>query len=67
MEQEEKRKNIKEVFKDYNSNSFELNAVKIKNVTLYKKSSKMVLELLSEKLVKIADLCSFDKYLEERF
>ena len=67
MEQEEKRKNIKEVFKDYNSNSFELNAVKIKNVTLYKKSSKMVLELLSEKLVKIADLCSFEKYLEERF
>jgi len=76
MEQEQKQeeqkkvpsyKNVKEVFKDYNSNSFELNAARIKNVTLYKKSSKMVLELLTEKFVKAGDLIGFEKYLEERF
>jgi len=67
MEQEAKRKNVKEVFKEYNSNSFELNASLIKNITLYKKSSKIVLELISEKVVKITDLSGFEKYLEERF
>lgn len=76
MEQEERKeeqkkqpsyKNVKEVFKEYNSNSFELNAARIKNVTLYKKSSKMVLELLTQKLVKVIDLIGFEKYLEERF
>ena len=32
-------KTIKEIFKDYNSNSFSLNASKIKNINLYKKSN----------------------------
>ncbi len=76
MEQEERKeeqekkssyKNVKEVFKEYNSTSFVLNAARIQNVTLYKKSSKMVLELLTDQFVKVADLVGFEKYLEDRF
>ncbi len=76
MEQEERKeeqekkssyKNVKEVFKEYNSTSFALNAARIQNVTLYKKSSKMVLDLLTDQFVKVADLVGFEKYLEDRF
>ncbi len=76
MEQEERKeeqekkssyKNVKEVFKEYNSTSFALNAARIHNVTLYKKSSKMVLDLLTDQFVKVADLVGFEKYLEDRF
>ena len=34
-------KTVKEVFKDYNSNSFELNEAKIKAVNLFKKTGKI--------------------------
>ena len=34
-------KTIKEIFKDYNSNSFSLNASKIKNMNLFKKTNKL--------------------------
>ena len=33
-------KTIKEVFKDYNSNSFELNEAKIKTVNVFKKTGR---------------------------
>ena len=60
-------KTIKEIFKDYNSNSFSLNASKIKNINLYKKSNKIELELISTDVVKAADLYAFERYLEKRF
>ena len=36
-------KTIKEVFKDYNSNSFELNEAKIKKVNVFKKTGRIEL------------------------
>ena len=60
-------KTIKEIFKDYNSNSFSLNASKIKNINLYKKSNKIELELISTDVIKAADLYAFERYLEKRF
>ena len=60
-------KTIKEIFKDYNSNSFALNASKIKNINLYKKSNKIELELISTDVIKAADLYAFERYLEKRF
>ena len=60
-------KTIKEIFKDYNSNSFSLNASKIKNINLYKKSNKIELELISTNVIKAADLYAFERYLEKRF
>ena len=60
-------KNIKEVFRDYNSNSFELNAAKIKSLNLYKKIGKLELNLLSDKLIKINDIKEFEMYIKKRF
>ena len=60
-------KTIKEIFKDYNSNSFALNASKIKNINLYKKSNKIELDLISTDVIKAADLYAFERYLEKRF
>ena len=60
-------KTIKEIFKDYNSNSFSLNASKIKNINLYKKSNKIELELISTDVIEAADLYAFERYLEKRF
>lgn len=54
-------KTIKEIFKDYNSNSFSLNASKIKNINLYKKSNKIELELISTDVIKAADLYAFER------
>ena len=34
-------KTIKEIFKDYNSESFSLNASKIKSINLFKKENKL--------------------------
>ena len=39
MEELGKPKTVKEVFKDYNSNSFELNAAKVIGINLYKKQN----------------------------
>ena len=62
-----KKKNVKEVFKDYNSNSFELNEASIENINLYKKKGTLELELSTEKDIKIEDIFKFEKYIEERF
>ena len=60
-------KTIKEVFKDYNSNSFELNEAKIKTVNVFKKTGRIELILIAEKQIKILDLIAFERYLEKRF
>ncbi len=62
-----KKKNVKEVFKDYNLNSFELNEASIENINLYKKKGTLELELSTEKDIKIEDIFKFEKYIEERF
>ena len=56
-------KTVKEVFKDYNSNSFELNEAKIKAVNLFKKTGKIEIILIANKQIKIADLAIFEKYI----
>lgn len=61
------RKTVKEVFRDYNSNSFELNAAQIKEINLFKKKSELELKLEAEKNIKILDLLNFENYIEERF
>ena len=60
-------KTIKEVFKDYNSNSFALNNARIKNANLFKKSSRLELQIISEDFIKISDLYNFERYLENKF
>jgi len=60
-------KTIKEIFKDYDSNSFALNAAKIKNMNLFKKTNKLEVHIISKELIKISDLYAFERYLEKRF
>lgn len=60
-------KTIKEIFKDYNSNSFALNAAKIKNMNLHKKTNKLEIQIISKEVIKAVDLYAFERYLEKRF
>ena len=39
-------KTIKEIFKDYDSNSFELNEAKIKAINLFKKTNTIEVKIL---------------------
>ena len=41
-------KTIKEIFKDYDSNSFSLNAGKIKSINLFKKTNKLELIITAD-------------------
>ena len=63
MEKQE-AKNVKEVFKDYNSNSFELNASKVVGINLYKSKKELELIIESEKPIKIQDILEMEKYME---
>lgn len=60
-------KTIKEIFKDYDSNSFSLNESKIKLINLFKKTNKLELILQAENFIKIEDLYKFEQYLQKRF
>ena len=60
-------KTIKEIFKDYNSNSFSLNASKIKSINLFKKTNKLELIITADEFIKIEDLYNFEQYLKNRF
>ena len=46
-------KTIKEIFKDYNSNSFSLNAGKLKSINLYKKTNRLELIITADDFIKI--------------
>ena len=60
-------KMVKEIFKDFNFNSFELSDAIILNVNLYKKTAKMQLDLQTSKIIKLKELIDFEKYIEDRF
>ena len=60
-------KTIKEIFKDYDSNSFSLNAAKIKSINLFKKTNKLELIITAEEFIKIEDIYNFEQYLKKRF
>ena len=60
-------KTIKEIFKDYNSESFSLNAGKIKSINLFKKTNKIELIISADEFIKIEDIYKFEQYLKQRF
>ncbi len=60
-------KTIKEIFKDYNSNSFSLNASKIKSINLFKKTNRLELIITADEFIKIEDIYNFEQYLKNRF
>ena len=60
-------KTIKEIFKDYNSNSFSLNSGKIKSINLFKKTNKLELIITAKDFIQIEDIYQFEKYLKNRF
>ncbi len=60
-------KTIKEIFKDYNSESFSLNAGRIKSINLFKKANKLELIITADEFIKIEDIYKFEQYLKQRF
>ena len=60
-------KTIKEIFKDYNSESFSLNAGRIKSINLFKKTNKLELIIIADEFIKIEDIYKFEQYLKQRF
>ena len=60
-------KTIKEIFKDYNSESFSLNAGRIKSINLFKKTNKLELIVTADEFIKIEDIYKFEQYLKQRF
>ena len=67
MEELGKPKTVKEVFKDYNSNSFELNAAKVIGINLYKKQNILELNIVSKKTIDIMAVLDLEKYMQRRF
>lgn len=62
-----KLKTMKEVFKDYNFNSFALSEAQISCINIYKKTNTLELKMHVNTPVSIKDLIDFEKYLEKRF
>ncbi|MFR2534614.1 MAG: PolC-type DNA polymerase III [Clostridia bacterium] len=67
MNETSSTKTLKEIFRDYNSNSFALNDAKIKTMNLFKKTNTLQLTLISEAFIPIKAIYQFEKYLEGRF
>ena len=60
-------KTIKKIFKDYDSESFSLNAGRIKSINLFKKTNKLELIITADEFIKIEDIYKFEQYLKQRF
>ena len=67
MDEVKTSKTVKEVFKDYNSNSFILNDAIVVGINLYKKKNLLELNITSSKLININDILELEKYMEKRF
>ena len=67
MEQKQQFKTVKQVFKDYNSNSFALSEAAVACVNIYKKANKLEIKLKVVSSILIKDLTDFEKYLSKRF
>ncbi len=63
----EQLKEVKTVFRDYNSDSFALSNALISNVNLYKKTNVMEIFLQSKELIPIREIYKFEKYVSKRF
>ena len=64
---EENLKTVKQVFKDYNSNSFALSEAKVACVNIYKKTNELEIKLIVISSILMKDLIDFEKYLNKRF
>ena len=64
--QEETKKMLKEIFKDFEINSNIINT-KIDSINLYKKSNKFEINILADDTVKVKDIGYFERYLKKRF
>ena len=62
-----KPKTVKEVFKDYNSNSFELNEAKVIGINLYKRENILEINVVSKKPIDIMAVLDLEKYMQKRF
>jgi len=60
------QKQLKEIFKDFNFNSYILNS-KIQCINLYKKTNKLEIKIKVDRQVSIKDINAFEKYLIKRF
>ncbi len=67
MEETIKLKTVKQVFKDYNTNSFALSEAKVACVNIYKKINTLEIKLETDSSILIKDLVDFEKYLAKRF
>ena len=64
---EETLKTVKQVFKDYNSNSFALSEAKVACVNIYKKTNTLEITLEITSFILMKDLTDFERYLGKRF
>ena len=60
------QKQLKEIFKDFNFNSYILNS-KIQCINLYKKANKLEIKIKVDRKISIKDISAFEKYLIKRF
>ena len=60
-------KTVKQVFKDYNSNSFALSEAKVACVNIYKKTNTLEITLEITSFILMKDLTDFERYLGKRF
>jgi DNA polymerase-3 subunit alpha (Gram-positive type) len=60
------QKQLKEIFKDFNFNSYILNS-KIQCINLYKKTNKLEIKIKVDRSISIKDISAFEKYLIKRF
>ena len=63
----EELKTVKQVFRDYNSNSFALSEAKVVCVNIYKKTNILEIKLKVASSILMKDLADFEKYLAKRF
>ena len=61
------KKKIRDVFKDFTTESFALYNSLITSINIFKKSGKLEKSIEAEKQIKIKDLKKFEIYLENRF
>ena len=67
MEKANNPKTVKEVFRDYNSNNFELNDAKVVGINLYKRKNVLEIFIESDKKIDIMAILGLEKYMEQRF
>ena len=61
------KKKIRDVFKDFTTESFALYNSLITSINIFKKSGKLETSIEAEKQIKILDLIAFERYIEKRF